>query len=660
MTQPPETESPSLVGTLIEGKYLLERELGAGGMGAVYLARHKTIEREVAIKLLHRSLASDASIRRRFETEARAIARLSHPGCVMLYEFGLEPELEALYAVFEYVKGRSLEKWAGQKLAIDDVLDLGRQVVAAIEHAHSQKIIHRDLKPDNIMVTIADSGKLEVKVLDFGIARIAEDDDETQDQSRLTKTGQMFGTPPYMSPEQIKAKLNITFATDIYSIGVILYELIEGRLPFLADSPIETVMLHLNEEVPPMVRSDLPEELRQIVMRCLQKDPDDRFGSCTELREALDRVVVEVGEVMALTDMSGVADLRGGAPVMAGGLGGEPTDPEPPVSDPMVHAHATDLAFGNAPTLGASPDSWQGTSSDDVGIAVHVGAAGGGREAQAAFASAQTLPPSGAGEADAQPSAAAAGSGAAGSRATDAPEAATQQPGRSYHTTEDTAAPRQAPETWSEVADPTQRKTLVLLMVAIGVAVVALAVVVLGLGGEPEEGAVATAAGGVDAPAEAQGAEALADGEPGSSEAGEGAETRAAQGDEASGANVAPAAGAPSEATSGQAAVKQGAASQAGRADGEGAGAGEGSERGVGAGEEVAGARDDRQAEEPEEAEPVRRAPTRKASAPASAPEAEEPEEPARLRLNRTRRIKKADEASESTDEPARLSLPRR
>ena len=652
MTQPPETESPSLVGTLIEGKYLLERELGAGGMGAVYLARHKTIEREVAIKLLHRSLASDASIRRRFETEARAIARLSHPGCVMLYEFGLEPELEALYAVFEYVKGRSLEKWAGQKLAIDDVLDLGRQVVAAIEHAHSQKIIHRDLKPDNIMVTIADSGKLEVKVLDFGIARIAEDDDETQDQSRLTKMGQMFGTPPYMSPEQIKAKLNITFATDIYSIGVILYELIEGRLPFLADSPIETVMLHLNEEVPPMVRSDLPKELRQIVMRCLQKDPADRFGSCTELREALDRVVVETGEVTALTDLGGVADLRGGAPLMGGGLGREPTEPEAPSSpdsDPMVGARATDLAFGNAPTLGASPESWQGTSSDDVGIAVQVGASAGVQrgdaQALAAFSDAQTMPPADIGVSPA-------------GEAADAPTTR-QQPGRAYQATEESAPPRQAPETWEEIANPTRRKTLVLSMIAIGVAVVVLVVVVFGMGGESEEGAVATAAGGVDAPVEAQGADGLTDGEPGSSEAGEGAETRAAQGDEASGPSDAPAANSPHEPRAEDVASDRGAALQEGAAGDEGAGAGEGSERGVGAGEEVAGARE--AAEVPADAESVRGEPKREANVPAVAPEAEAPQEPARLRLNRTRRIKTVDdEESESTNEPARLSLPRR
>ncbi|WP_158542474.1 serine/threonine-protein kinase [Lujinxingia litoralis] len=341
MTHLPGTSSPSLVGTLVDGKYLLERELGAGGMGAVYLARHQTIEREVAVKLLHRSLAQDEAIRRRFEIEARAIGRLSHPGCVMLYEFGYEAEIEALYAIFEYVRGHSLEKWAGQQLTLEDVLEVARQVVSAIGHAHSQKIIHRDLKPDNIMIAITESGKLEVKVLDFGIARIAEDD-EADEQSRLTRMGQMFGTPPYMSPEQIRAKLNVTFASDIYSIGVILYELIEGRLPFLADSPIETVMLHLNEEVPPMERSDLPDALRAIVMRCLKKEPTERFESCQALGEALDRVVLQTSDATALTQ---VVSLRGEKAAKA---------PEVMASDPQHTA----LEFGIAPTLAAA-QTWE-------------------------------------------------------------------------------------------------------------------------------------------------------------------------------------------------------------------------------------------------------------------------------------------------------------
>ena len=274
-----------MLGSVLEGKYRLVHELGAGGMGVVYLAEHETIERKVAIKVLHQQLASDRSVRRRFETEAKAIARLKHPNCVMLYEFGYSNEIEALFAVFEYVEGKSLESWVGQALPVGDVVQLGIQVASGIGHSHDNNIIHRDLKPENIMIA-PNGGKagFELKLLDFGIARIAEDDEK---RTRLTQMGQMFGTPPYMSPEQIRAKLNVTHATDIYSIGVIMYEMLEGELPFLGDTPIETVMMHLNEEVPPFSRKGIPKELCDIVMRCLEKDAQDRFESCEELAEAL-------------------------------------------------------------------------------------------------------------------------------------------------------------------------------------------------------------------------------------------------------------------------------------------------------------------------------------------------------------------------------------
>ena len=289
-----------MLGRVIEGKYRLQRELGSGGMGLVYLARHETIERSVAIKVLHQELASDEAVRRRFETEAKAIARLRHPNCVMLYEFGYSDTLDALFAIFEYVEGASLEACVGTPLPISDVLEVGRQVSNGIAHAHENKIIHRDLKPENIMV-LSGSQRLELKVLDFGIARIAEDDEK---RTRLTQVGEMFGTPPYMSPEQVRAKLNVTPATDIYAIGVILYELLEGELPFLGETPIETVMMHLNDEVPPFEREGIPEELQQIVMRCLAKDADERFDSCADLCAALDAIEWKDGEASILRELA--------------------------------------------------------------------------------------------------------------------------------------------------------------------------------------------------------------------------------------------------------------------------------------------------------------------------------------------------------------------
>ncbi len=325
-----------LEGTVLEGKYLLERQLGVGGMGQVFLARDTTIDRQVAIKVLHDNLAGDESVRERFKTEAKAIARLRHPNCVMLYEFGISEQLDALFAVFEYVEGSSLEKWSGKQLRVSDIIEIGRQVALGVEHAHGQKIIHRDLKPDNIMVVVDEEGELEVKILDFGIARIAEDGDEG---ARLTKIGQMFGTPPYMSPEQIRAKLNVTQTTDIYSIGIILYELIEGRLPFLGETPIETVMMHINDELPPMVREDVPQELLDIVQRCLEKNSEDRFNSAKELAQALSEL--EWSEVQNATGVE--LDIPG-APTKKNLKNSEPEEPASEFED--IATSRTQLAFG--------------------------------------------------------------------------------------------------------------------------------------------------------------------------------------------------------------------------------------------------------------------------------------------------------------------------
>ncbi len=283
--------SDKWVGVVLAGKYRFLEELGAGGMGQVFLAVDETIDRKVAIKVLHQELASDEAVRRRFETEAKAIARLHHPNCVMLYEFGFSEELDALYAVFEYVEGFSLESLVGERLSLGDILAVGTQVARAIGHAHKNQIIHRDLKPENIMV-VGDAESMSIKVLDFGIARIAENDEK---RTRLTQMGQMFGTPLYMSPEQARAKLDVTYSTDIYAIGVILYEMAEGRLPFMGETPIETVMMHIHDDVPQMERDNLPTDLEGIILTCLQKDADGRFDSCEALARALDSVT-ERGE----------------------------------------------------------------------------------------------------------------------------------------------------------------------------------------------------------------------------------------------------------------------------------------------------------------------------------------------------------------------------
>lgn len=343
-------------GEVLEGKYRLIEELGAGGMGQVYLAQHETIERQVAIKVLHRDLANDESVRRRFEREAKAIARLRHPNCVMLYEFGFSEEFQALFAVFEYVEGCSLEEFIGREFPVGDVVEIGAQVAGGMAHAHDQKIIHRDLKPENIMV-VPHGDRPEVKVLDFGIARIAEEDEK---RTRLTKMGQMFGTPPYMSPEQVRAKLNVTYATDIYAIGVIMYELLEGRLPFLGDTPIETAMMHLNDDVPDIEREGVPQDLMDVVFRCLEKDADDRFDNCGELESAL-RAVEWKGDGRTVLTEEELEDREAQAfKSTVADTGDEQSGPvEPTIDEEEIEAAAArvDISIPNPDDVSAESDS---------------------------------------------------------------------------------------------------------------------------------------------------------------------------------------------------------------------------------------------------------------------------------------------------------------
>ncbi|MBA2663353.1 MAG: protein kinase [Bradymonadaceae bacterium] len=280
-----------LDGKLLEGRYLLESKIGEGGMGAVYLATQLRVGRKVAVKFLHGAAADSASARKRFEIEAQAIGRLNHPNCITLFDFGYSEELDALYTVVEFIEGDSLFKIVGQRLPMSRVVRIMRQVAAAIDHAHANRIIHRDLKPENIMLSVDSLGYEHVKVLDFGIARLVEEgspDEKTQ--IRLTRTGSVFGTPPYMSPEQVLGKSDVTHLTDLYSLGVMLYELVTGHLPFQGVSPLEVALMHVKEPVPPITRADVPESLKRIVFHLLEKAPQDRFQTCGELIMALDGV----------------------------------------------------------------------------------------------------------------------------------------------------------------------------------------------------------------------------------------------------------------------------------------------------------------------------------------------------------------------------------
>ena len=276
-------------GSVIEGKYRLERELGAGGMGSVWLATQLMVDRSVAIKLLHPSFVDSADLQARFEVEAKAIGRLNHPNVITLYDFGFSEELRAFYTVIEYIDGESLDKKLNRRLPLAEVRQIVRQIALALDHAHHFRILHRDLKPENVMLARMTDGTEMVKVLDFGIARIVKGTaEEAAEAQRITKAGEVFGTPAYMSPEQARSVRSLTPAADLYSLGVMFYELVAGKLPFFANSAFDLLMMHVTKPVPPFERTDVPDELEALIQQLLDKDTAKRVQSGRELVAALD------------------------------------------------------------------------------------------------------------------------------------------------------------------------------------------------------------------------------------------------------------------------------------------------------------------------------------------------------------------------------------
>lgn len=252
-------------GKTIENKYQLDRKIGEGGMGAVYLGTQLMVDRPVAIKLLHAGLNSHDLFKQRFEVEAKAIGRLNHPNCITLYDFGFSDEINAFYTVMEYLEGDPMQVRVMQGVTAKEAVVITKQIAMALDHAHHQGILHRDLKPENIILAKMTDGSELTKVLDFGIARVFQKEQDTHEANRLTRAGEVFGTPAYISPEQARGERDLTPASDLYSLGVMLFEMLEGRLPFWGDTAIDTIMLHIQEPVPNLTRIDVPAPLRDLV-----------------------------------------------------------------------------------------------------------------------------------------------------------------------------------------------------------------------------------------------------------------------------------------------------------------------------------------------------------------------------------------------------------
>lgn len=281
--------SDPLIGHTLDDKYRLEERLGVGGMGTVYRARHLLIDRPVAIKVLNQRFVEDEAARTRFRREARAAGRLQHVNAVTVTDFGDSPD-GYVYIVMELLEGRNLRDVLAKEAPLDVArsVSLMLQVSAAVAAAHEAGIIHRDLKPANIFIVQRAEVPALVKVLDFGIAKLAAESFEDDDPQTLTQVGAMIGTPRYMSPEQCDGA-ELTPAADVYSLGVILYEMLAGTVPFSGSTPLAIAMKHTSElpRSPREFVSTIPPALEQLVLHALEKDPKNRPADAEAFRQEL-------------------------------------------------------------------------------------------------------------------------------------------------------------------------------------------------------------------------------------------------------------------------------------------------------------------------------------------------------------------------------------
>ena len=281
----------SLVGETI-GPHRIIKQLGSGGMGQVYLAEDFRLGRRIALKLLSRSLTGDSLSRKRFLREARVASALDHPNICTIYEVG-----EArgwCFIAMQYVEGQTLrEVIRGRPLSLDSMLSLSLQVADALAAAHSQGIIHRDIKSGNIIIT----ERGQAKVLDFGLAKPFERE-AGRAVDELTRTGAVHGTPAYMSPEQARGE-RADYCSDIFSLGVVMYEMATGRLPFKGESPAEMMNAVINQPHTPVVelKKEVPATLSAVIDRALAKEPADRYQSVAELIADLRKVLEQTGSL---------------------------------------------------------------------------------------------------------------------------------------------------------------------------------------------------------------------------------------------------------------------------------------------------------------------------------------------------------------------------
>ena len=327
------SSTPTLAGSIVAGRYEIQRRIGSGGMGSVYLARHITLKREVAIKFIHPELCSSEEVLRRFDTEAKAAARIKSRHAVAVIDHGVADNGQP-YIVMEYLEGESLEQALRRRgrLPFEEVVEIVIQVARALEQAHDGGIVHRDLKPDNIFLSRDGDKGLVVKVLDFGIAKIVHD--EVVGGVGTTKTGMVLGTPLFMSPEALTASAPVSPASDIWSLGACTFAAAVGKVPFEGDA-IGDVVLKVCAApmpVPSELVPELPKAFDEWFTRACSRDLATRFKRVGEMADALrrldewalaqrDRVTYEIRPLASIVDIEEPPPSRRGL-LLAGGLAG--------------------------------------------------------------------------------------------------------------------------------------------------------------------------------------------------------------------------------------------------------------------------------------------------------------------------------------------------
>jgi hypothetical protein len=298
------------------GSYRIQSVIGSGGMGTVYLAEHRELGRQAAIKVLRRELSPDATVVKRFLEEARAASRVSHPGIVHIYDLGTTPD-GLPFIVMEHLTGESLSARLARlgTLPVDQAVDVAVQTASALEAVHAKGIVHRDLKPDNLFLTADPLLRhgFRVKVLDFGIAKLRR---ELTGDTMNTRSGAVLGTPVYMSPEQCRGDVEaVDHRTDVYAMGIILFQMLAGEPPF--SSPIfgDLLIMHVTS-TPPSVAArnpSVPKSLEAVILKALAKAANDRFPSMLDMRQALGQLG---GETLLASTTSGDAlAVSGGQPM---------------------------------------------------------------------------------------------------------------------------------------------------------------------------------------------------------------------------------------------------------------------------------------------------------------------------------------------------------